>query len=1490
LAIPAVRMTDTPTNNLLDPALHRDSCGFGLIANLDDMPSHWVVETAIEALARLTHRGAVAADGKTGDGCGLLLKFPEAFLRTVGEELGFKLNKRFAAGTVFLSQDKATANAARAAIDAAIADIGLELVGWREVPVDPAACGEQALATLPRIEQVFVNAPEGMPRGSFNRRLFRARRRAENRITDNETYITSLSSVTISYKGMIMPSALPEFYPDLRDSRMASSVCVFHQRFSTNTLPEWRLAQPFRFLAHNGEINTIQGNRNWAMARAKNFVSDKLDDVSDLDPIISLTGSDSSSLDNMLEVMRAGGMDVIQAMRILLPPAWQTVDNIDPDVRAFYEFYDCQQEPWDGPAGIVLTDGRYAACCLDRNGLRPARYVITKDRHLTVASEVGVYNYDEKDVVSKGRLGPGEMLAVDLVNGVLLDTDDIHDILKTRAPYKKWLKQGVRYLDSLLFDTRIAAEPFDAETLATYQKMFNLSREEIVEVIAVLAKAEMEAVGSMGDDTPMAVLSQKVRSPFDYFRQQFAQVTNPPIDPLRERIVMSLQTNVGGESNLFDIGPAHAEQVIINSPVLSQAKLRQLLGPDMFEDRHTFIDLNVDENLDLTDALDKICAEAEQGVRDGNLIVMLSDRYLKKGKLPVHALLATGAVHHHLVQTGLRCDANIIVETGVARDSHHVACLIGYGATMVYPYLVYQSLHDIAKRGNVDKQQQLGRAYRRGIRKGLFKIMSKMGISSISSYRGAQLFEIVGLSDEVVDRCFRGTTSRIQGTNFDDLAYDQKQLARAAWEPRELIEQGGLYKYVHGGEYHCYNPDVVSTLQSAVRTGDFDRYREYAKLVNERPVATLRDLMDIKPVGAAVPLDEVESVEEILPRFDSAGMSLGALSPEAHEALAIAMNRIGARSNSGEGGEDPSRYGNERMSKIKQVASGRFGVTAEYLVNAEVIQIKVAQGAKPGEGGQLPGHKVNEMIAKLRFAKPGVGLISPPPHHDIYSIEDLAQLIFDLKQVNPAALVSVKLVAEPGVGTIAAGVVKAYADLITISGYDGGTGASPLSSVKYAGSPWELGLSETHQVLRSQDMRHQVRLQTDGGLKTGLDVIKAAMLGAESFGFGTGPMVALGCKYLRICHLNNCATGVATQNDVLRSEYFIGLPEMVINFFRFVAEEVRLLMADLGVRKFDDLIGRSDLLLPKEGESVRQSRLDLTPIISTDGLAKDGPQFCTDLRNEPFDKGELAEQMVEETLPAIEAKSGGRFGFEVQNFNRSIGARLAGEIARRHGNYGMADAPLDIMLRGTAGQSFGAWNISGLNLTLSGDANDYVGKGMAGGRIVVRPPEEANYIARDTAIIGNTCLYGATGGQLFAAGLAGERFAVRNSGATAIIEGAGDHCCEYMTDGVVVVLGKSGLNFGAGMTGGFAYVLDIDRDFVDRYNHELIDIHRINPESMEAHLHHLRRLLRAHVEQTGSAWGEAILEDYRTYLPKFWVVKPKAAELGSLVESLRRAA
>ena len=1474
----------------------RDSCGFGLIASLDDKASHWVVATAISSLNRLTHRGAIATDGKTGDGCGLLIKQPTAFLRAAAADAGIKLTQQFAAGLVFLNRDAAKAAQARNALTSELQDERLSVAGFRALPTDPSACGSEALKTLPIIEQVFVCANDDIDEATFNRRLFLARRRAEKALeADDDTfYMPSLSASTIVYKGMVMPQYLTQFYPDLKDPRMEASVVVFHQRFSTNTLPQWRLAHPYRYLAHNGEINTVQGNRSWAMARGPLLRSPLLPELTDIFPLVSLAGSDSQSLDNMLELLLVGGLDPMHAMRVLIPPAWQSVDMIDPDLKAFYEYHSTQMEPWDGPAGIVLTDGRYACCTLDRNGLRPARWVITKNRHITVASEAGVWDYLPEDVVKKGKLGPGEILALDLQTAELLDTKRVDDLLKSRHPYKAWLKKGVRYLQTDLIDPRLAAEPFDLDTLALFQKMYNVSAEERDEIIRVLAEDESEAVGSMGDDTPMPVLSKKVRSLYDYFRQQFAQVTNPPIDSLRESIVMSLQTQIGPEGNVFVPGPHQAEHIVLSSPILSQRKLRQIVALADSGVPNEFIDLQYDEQLDLKTALGRVCDQAEQAVRNGNLVLLLSDRYLVKGKLPLHALLATGAVHHRLIKTGLRCKCNILVETGSARDAHHFACLIGYGATAVYPYLAYQTLFDLMRKGALKMEaavrQELGRSYRRGIRKGLFKIMSKMGISTIASYRSAQLFEIVGLSDEVVSQCFEGSESRIQGAGFEDLKADSQYLADRAWDPAERVEQGGLLKFMYNGEYHMYNPDVIATLQSAVMSGDYEEYKQFAALVNDRPASTLRDLLRVNSAAAPIALEEVEPISAILSRFDSAGMSLGALSPEAHEALATAMNRLGARSNSGEGGEDPLRYGTEKNSKIKQVASGRFGVTPEYLINAEVLQIKVAQGAKPGEGGQLPGHKVNEMIARLRFARPGVGLISPPPHHDIYSIEDLAQLIFDLKQVNPTALVSVKLVAEPGVGTVAAGVAKAYADLITVSGYDGGTGASPLSSIKYAGTPWELGLAETHQTLRANELRHRVRLQTDGGLKTGLDVIKAALIGAESFGFGTAPMVALGCKYLRICHLNNCATGVATQHKVLRSKYFVGLPQMVENYFKFVAQECRELMAAMGVRTLAELIGQTQFLQILPGETPKQRKLDLSPLLANSKLASSKPQYCLDPRNEPFDKGVLAEKMLRDMRAAIDGKLGGEFSYDVSNFHRSIGARISGEIAKRWGNNGMSKAPLKVRLTGSAGQSFGVWNAGGLHLHLEGEANDYVGKGMAGGRIVLQPPSRAGFIARDTIIMGNTCLYGATGGELYAAGTAGERFAVRNSGALAVVEGAGDHCCEYMTGGVVCVLGRTGVNFGAGFTGGFAYVLDMERDFVDRYNHELIDIHRVSPEGMGTHVQHLRGLIEQHVEATGSVWGVQLLNDFRSYIGRFWVVKPKAAAIDSLLENLRRAA
>ncbi len=1490
----SMRRSDTP-RGLHEPRYEHDSCGFGLIAQLDAQPSRWLVDTAIGALARMNHRGAVAADGISGDGCGLLIHRPEAYLRTVAREAKLRLAARFAAGNVFLPTDAEAAARCRAVLADELARVEVRVAGWRVLPVDPSVCGETARAGLPRVEQVFVCPSGTADHASFERALFMARRRSERRLAELvDFHLLSLSAATLAFKGMVLPEALPRLYPDLARADLTSSAVLFHQRFSTNTTPQWKLAQPFRLLAHNGEINTIQGNRNWMRARAHTWRSPFID-IAELDPLVSLTGSDSQSLDDALDLLLAGGMDLLCAMRILIPPAAHALEQLDPDLAAFYEYYALHSEPWDGPAGIVFCDRRYAGCTLDRNGLRPARWWLTDDRVLTVASETGVWDCPPERITAKGRLGPGEMIAVDLYSGELLDNRAIDRINAARAPFKRWMKAGVRYIVSELIDPALAAEPMDADTLRRFQKRFQLSREERDSVLRVLAETEAEPVGSMGDDIPTAVLSTHIRPLYDHFRQAFAQVTNPPIDPLREQVVMSLATQVGREGNIFELTPENARQVMLNSPVLSQRKLRQLLAMDEFTGQHARIELYFRAEEGLEQALRRLQRQAEHEVRHGAVLLLLSDRYPPAPDMPVvHALLAIGAIHRHLTEVGLRCDCNLIVETGTARDPHHFACLIGFGATAVYPYLAYQTLFDMGRqgllRGRDYEQAELGRSYRRGIRKGLLKILSKMGISTIASYRGAQLFEIVGLADELVALCFAGTPSRIGGAGFADLQADALDLARLADDQVAPLDPGGLLKYMHGGEYHMFNPDVVQALQQAARSGDFADWQRYAEAVHRRPPSALRDLLQPQPLGPPVPLDEVEPVAAIVQRFDSAAMSLGALSPEAHEALAIAMNRLGGRSNSGEGGEDPARHDSERRSKIKQVASGRFGVTPDYLIHAEVLQIKIAQGAKPGEGGQLPGHKVDELIARLRYAKPGIGLISPPPHHDIYSIEDLAQLIFDLKQVNPDALVSVKLVSHAGVGTIAAGVAKCYADLITISGHDGGTGASPLSSIRYAGAPWELGLAEAQQTLRRNGLREKVRLQVDGGFKTGLDVIRAALLGAESFGFGTAPMIALGCKYLRICHLNNCATGIATQDKRLRELHFTGLPERVMNFFLLLAHDVRQRLAALGARSLSELIGRTDLLEAQAGDSARQHRLDFRLLLANATLDSGSPQVCTQPRNPPRDAGVLNARMLDDMRDAIAARRGGTFGYPIANHDRAVGARVSGEIARRWGNLGMDDTPLTARFTGSAGQSFGAWNAGGLHLLLHGDANDGVGKGMAGGRIVVAAPAEAGFDPHQAAIVGNACLYGATGGELFAAGRAGERFAVRNSGATAVVEGAGDHCCEYMTGGVVAVLGRTGLNFGAGFTGGFAYVLDLDRDFVDRYNHELVDINRLSLEGMEQYVQHLRGLITRHADATGSRFAQQMLEEFRDYVGKFWLVKPKAASLASLVDALRRAA
>ncbi|MDG2942106.1 glutamate synthase large subunit [Exercitatus varius] len=1476
---------------LYDRSLERENCGFGLIANIDGVQSHKVVRNAILGLSRMQHRGAILADGKTGDGCGLSLQMPESFFRTIAAEQGFSLAANFGVGQIFLPQDEKLAKAYIQIINEEITEETLGIAYWRDVPINAAVLGSIALADMPMIKQVFINAPSGWRVQDLQRRLFIARRRIEKRIDHPDFYICSFSNQTIIYKGLCMPKDLPKFYLDLADLRMQSAICLFHQRFSTNTQPRWKLAQPFRYLAHNGEINTISGNRAWARARAYKYRTPLIPDLQRAAPFVDESGSDSGSLDNMLELFVCGGMDLFRAMRLLVPPAWQHNPDMGDDLRAFYDFNSMHMEPWDGPAGIVLSDGRYAACNLDRNGLRPARYVITEDRLITVASEVGIWNYAPDEVVEKGRVGPGQLLVIDTQQGKLLHSDEIDKEVQARHPYRAWLDKNVRRLIPFeqLPENEIGEAAMDADTLKIYQKQFLYDQEELESILRVLGENGQEAVGSMGDDTPFAVLSERPRVLFDYFRQYFAQVTNPPIDPLREAHVMSLSTSIGREMSVFFEAEGMSHRVNFKSPILLYSDMQQILRLPAEHYKHSLLEAvyNPDE-MNLKQAIENLCEQAKSAVKNGTVLLVISDRNIAADRQPIPSALAVGALQNCLVEANLRCDTNIIVETAEARNPHHFAVLIGLGATAVYPYLAYESLAHMVQAGAIDKPLRVVMAnFRNGINKGLYKIMSKMGISTISSYRCARLFELVGMNSEVTALCFPGITSRIEGACFDDLHQQINMTRHRAWRCSQDLEMGGYLKFKPQGEYHAYNPQVVNTLQAAVNSGEYENYKRYRDAVNNRPVTTIRDMLRLKTENTQpIDVNKVEPAENLYKRFDSAAMSIGALSPEAHEALATAMNRLGGYSNSGEGGEDPKRYGTEKVSKIKQVASGRFGVTPAYLMSAEVIQIKVAQGAKPGEGGQLPGDKVTPYIAQLRYAVPGSTLISPPPHHDIYSIEDLAQLIFDLKQINPKALISVKLVSLPGVGTIATGVAKAYADLITIAGYDGGTGASPLSSVKYAGSPWELGLAEAQQALVENNLRHKVRLQVDGGLKTGLDIVKAAILGAESFGFGTGPMVALGCRYLRICHLNNCATGIATQDETLRGKHYHGLPEKAMNFFKFIAQDVREILAQLGAEKLTDLIGRTDLLEIIDGRSGKQRGLDLTKLLYSPIVPQGSAPYCTQ-NNAPFDKGLLNKAIVEQAQEALQNELCYEMDLDISNVDRSVGATLSGIIAQRYGNRGNPLQTFNINLTGTAGQSFGVWLAGGVQLNLTGDANDYVGKGMAGGRIVIKPHNGVSFKAEEATIAGNTCLYGATGGELFLSGRAGERFAVRNSGALAVVEGIGDNGCEYMTGGVVTVLGKTGINFGAGMTGGFAYVLDVDGKFRSRINGELVE--GLSIVELATHQEHLRGLIARHVELTHSRIGEQILSHWERYVEKFVLVKPKANEVDALLGHKRRS-
>ena len=1460
----------------------KDNCGFGLIANLQGRPSRKIVIDSIEALKSMTHRGGIGSDGKTGDGCGLMLNInKDFFIKAIKDEQNINLSNRFAIGQLFYFEDF---QLVKSKIKKILNEEGLKLVTKRDVPINKDILGHIALDCIPNIYQIFIESNNNMSDDEFETALLQSRKFIEEiHLNDEKLYFCSFSSKTIIYKGLMLPSDIENFYIDLQSKRFTSSICVFHQRFSTNTSPRWYLAQPFRLLAHNGEINAIRGNRNWSRARSNNFETINIPKIQKFKQIVNETGSDSSALDNMLEILVSGGINILKSIRMIIPPAWQNAQLIDPDVRSFHEYNSMHMEPWDGPAGIVMSDGKWAICVLDRNGLRPARYQIDNLNNITIASETGVNPVHDENIKSKGRISPGGLLAINTENSEILSGEDVDNALKNGATYRRWLKDNAIYIESSLDKyegpglKKISSEEFKISS-----KLFLLYKEERTSVIKPLAIDSQEGTGSMGDDTALAVMSKMHRQIYDYFRQQFAQVTNPPIDSLRESSVMSLETCFGPELNVFEESPEHAKRLVISSPVLSHKKLQSILINPYFKCDEIKLVYKKDDGL--KSALKLLQKKAVNSIKKGNTIIHLDESLPDKNSIPINSLLAVGCVHQKLVELGLRSKANIIVTSSSARDTHQIACLIGFGATAVYPTLAYQTILDLTERNELKGSPHENCArYRKGVNKGLLKIISKMGISTISSYRGSQLFEIIGLNSDVVDLCFTNTESRIGGKNLEALDKEIKALNDYARSNLSEINVGGLLKYVHGGEYHTYNPEIVKKLQEAVSTGSQEIYNEYANLVDSRPPAMLRDLLQLEEASKRVnKKSNLESIDNIIKRFDSAGMSLGSLSPKAHETLAEAMNTLGARSNSGEGGEGKHRYGTLKMSKIKQVASGRFGVTPHYLVNAEVLQIKIAQGAKPGEGGQLPGGKVNKLIAELRYSTPGITLISPPPHHDIYSIEDLAQLIYDLKQVNPKALVSVKLVSEPGVGTIATGVAKAYADLITISGHDGGTGASPLTSIRYAGSPWELGLAESHQSLRDAGLRHKVRLQTDGGMKTGLDVVKAAILGAESFGFGTGPMISMGCKYLRICHLNNCATGVATQRKDLIDQHFIGEKEKVINYFKFIAKDVREHLRKMGVNKLEDIIGQTQYLKQLADIEDQYKSIDLSGLLEKDNENAES-YFCTVERNDPWDKGMLSQKIIKQSKKIIDDKKKGTLNFKISNTDRSIGARISGYIAERFGEEGLSKK-LSLKFNGSAGQSFGCWNANNLHLILNGDANDYVGKGMNGGRIIIK--NNAEYASNRTSVLaGNTCLYGATGGELFISGSVGERFAVRNSGASAVIEGAGDHCCEYMTGGHVTVLGSVGLNFGAGMTGGFAYVLDEDRTFFDKCNRGLVNLERISMEEMQPHRKFLKEILRKHYKYTKSSRAKLIIDDFERYEPYFWLVIPAAVNIQDLLKA-----
>ena len=1495
---------------LYDPKFEHDACGVGFVAHIRGLRSHDIVERGVGILLNLEHRGATGCDPQSGDGAGILIQVPHELLAAeVAARFELPPPGAYGVGCVFLPREPSARARCQQVLEDKILGTGQRLLGWRTVPVDESALGPIARQSAPVILQVLVGSTTDDD-ASFERKLFVIRKWAERTVRESDIpdrdafYIPSLSCRTLVYKGLLLAHQLSKFYRDLEDPRTVSALSMVHQRFSTNTFPTWQLAQPFRLLSHNGEINTVRGNAQWMRAREQLFDGRVFgEDVRHILPTITPGGSDSAQLDNVAELLLHAGRSLPHVMMMLVPEAWQNDPNMPAYLRDFYAYHACLVEPWDGPAALTFTDGRKVGALLDRNGLRPARWLETRDGLVVLSSETGVMDVPPEQIARKGRLEPGRMFLVDFAAGRIVEDEELKSELARQRPYGKWLRDNAIHLDELAEVAETPATP-SAHELLERQRVFGYTTEDLQLVLAPMAERGEEPIGSMGTDTPLAVLSERPELLFNYFKQHFAQVTNPPIDPIREALVMSLANFVGGEDNLLFELPDHAQMLELASPVLTNQQLATLRGTQRIHFRRPatlpIVYPVAEGGRGLKAALDELCRQASLAVLNNHGVIVLSDRSASAHMVPVPSLLALGAVHSHLMRNGTRMRVGLLVESGDAREVHHLALLLGYGAGAVNPYVALDSVSEMARQGVLGavRDPVLARNhYVKAINKGLLKVMSKMGISTLQSYQGGQIFEALGLGPDVIERYFTGTTSRLGGIDLDDIAEECRLRSEGAFPRRRsrgpTLDCGGEYHFRAQGQRHLWNPEVVTSLQRAVRDEDLKSYREYSDRVNQqsRGPITLRGLWNLVPAEARIALSEVEPASDIVRRFATGAMSFGSISAEAHENLAIAMNRIGGRSNTGEGGEREERYlrlpsGDSKKSRIKQVASGRFGVTAHYLVNADELQIKIAQGAKPGEGGQLPGHKVDAVIAETRHSTPGVTLISPPPHHDIYSIEDLAQLIFDLKMVNPKARVSVKLVAEAGVGTIAAGVAKARADVILISGFDGGTGASPLTSIKHAGVPWELGLAETHQTLVKNDLRSRIVLQTDGQMRTGRDVVIAALLGAEEFGFATAPLVASGCIMMRKCHLNTCPVGVATQDPELRKR-FAGKPEHVIRFMFYVAEEARELMSQLGFRTIDEMIGRVDRLRPRDvAGHFKAKKLDMSAVLAP-AERGDGVGVCKSVQQDHGVERSLDHQILEQVRPAIERGEKVSIALPIKNVHRTVGAFLAGEIARRHGAAGLPEGTLRLDFEGSAGQSFGAFAVSGTHLHLEGDANDYVGKGLSGGTISVRPPRGATFRSDESVLVGNVALYGATSGRAFISGVVGERFAVRNSGATAVVEGVGDHGCEYMTGGRVVVIGKTGRNFAAGMSGGYAYVLDGDGGFESRCNKDLVTIEGLGSEDAAF----VAALLDEHRRVTGSAKAAELLARWEETLPRLRKVVPvEYRRVLDQIEEQRRAA